>query len=213
MLDSVTGLPAFILGNGPTLPKNLSCLDGSFTVGVNRILRSGFCPTVILWVDGTAYRDDGPAMDSSGSMLVCDASIASRQFHVGLKTQVGDAALAHPSTPTQLCCNGNTGCCAARWAAALGGDPVYLVGMSATYTEKTDFYGDNRWHHKAEEGCTSSTLHLMGSELQRLLRSGNYRPVVDGEHLRQIVKGPRHSQADLRRAVSETLRRESSNCQ
>lgn len=43
---------AFVLGNGPSLSKvNLECLRGEFTVGVNRILFSGFEPNVICITD------------------------------------------------------------------------------------------------------------------------------------------------------------------
>jgi hypothetical protein len=128
-----TDLPAFILGNGPALPvDDLDCLSGCFTIGVNRVLLSGFTTTVLLWVDGTVRTDDptyAERMDASDALLVCDRSIRKWQFHVGLKTHVGDMALQRRSTPTELCVNGNTGCCAARWAIALGCRPVYLVGM------------------------------------------------------------------------------------
>ena len=48
--------PAFILGNGPTLPADLSCLDGYLTVGVNRI-RERYDPTCLLWLDADAQPD------------------------------------------------------------------------------------------------------------------------------------------------------------
>ena len=44
------GHPAFILGNGPALPEDLSGLADFFTVGVNRILER-LDPTFIMWLD------------------------------------------------------------------------------------------------------------------------------------------------------------------
>jgi len=157
--------PAFILGNGPDLPvAELTLLADQFTIGVNRILRSGFTPTVILWVDSTVYRDDGPDMDASGALLVCDRSVAQTQQHIGLRTWVGNEALRRRSGPKTLVCNGNTGCCAARWALALGFAPVYLLGMGARHRgTRTDFYGANRWH-------TDVALRRMARELDRLRR-------------------------------------------
>jgi len=186
-------MPAFVLGNGPWLPvDDLDCLAERFTIGVNRIFQAParFRPTVLLWVDGDCYRKHAEEMDNCGSLMICDRSVRRRQYHVGLETCIGAAALQKESLPERLCCNGNTGCCAARWAAALGCDPVYLVGMSARYRDgRTDFYGDNPRHHLAEVGCTSSTLALMRRELDRLMLDLGpvIVPVPDGELLRDFA--------------------------
>ena len=196
--------PAFILGNGPTLPvERLALLKDQFTIGVNRVLRSGFTPTVILWGDVTVYQEDGQQMDASGALLVCDRSVACRQHHHGLKTWVGNAALRHASTPATLCCNGNTGCCAARWALALGCQPVYLLGMSATYEPgRTDFYGNNRWHGQG-------TLGRMRDEILRLEaeRPGAVRAIRHGAALEEIVSGlPARDPAGIRQQLLRLLR-------
>ncbi len=200
LIASVSGIPAFVLGNGPTLPvDDLGCLSGQFTIGVNRIMRSGFVPTVILWVDNTVYGDDGEQIDNSGALLVCDLSLASRQYHIGLETWVGGGAFNHDTTPTELCVNGNTGCCAARWAIALGFDPVYLVGMGAVYLDgKTDFYGENRWHHKTAPD-DDGTLPLMRREMRRLRSDCDVLEIPDGEILRSVAEPlVDHEQKNLR---------------
>ena len=53
------GHPAFILGNGPTLPpkEDLGVLDDFFTVGVNRIWYSGYDPLVVQWTDSEIAAD------------------------------------------------------------------------------------------------------------------------------------------------------------
>jgi len=189
-------LPAFCLGNSPRLPADLSCLKDKFTVGVNRILKSGFCPTVILWVDGNIYRirghvtEDGHAMDRSDAVLVCDKSVAVTRYHHGLQTWIGDNALKRCSTSTELCCNGSTGTCAARWMLALGCNPVYLVGMDARYKDGvSDFYGDNPWHHRTPGD--NGTLSLMNEELRRLQQDfeGRVLEVVNQEHLEEVAGG------------------------
>ena len=201
-------MPAFVLGNSPYLPvDDLWRLEAQFSIGVNRILRSGFTPTVLLWVDHSVYGDDGKQIDESGALLVCDASIRQRQYHIGLKTWVGDAALKHESTPTQLCVNANTGVCAARWALALGCRPVYLLGMEARYQDgRTNFYGDNRWHHRTAQdpgtvlGMTGSLRELMLSHERDL------RHVPDGEALADVVEGlPEIDQEELRCSLRTLL--------
>ena len=193
------GLPAFILGNGPTLPvDDLGCLDGCFTVGVNRIVRV-YEPTVLLWVDGSVYTDDSEdarLIDEAESLKVCDQSVWQRQGWIGLKTWTGDNAVRHETTPTELCCNGNTGCTAARWAIALGCNPVYLVGMCAKYQGtgedlRTDFYGVNDRHHVApldDDVPTSITLHHMTTELTRLTRDfPDVKHIPFGDLLRDVA--------------------------
>jgi hypothetical protein len=176
--------PAFILGNGPTLPTAaLPALADRFTIGVNRILRSGFVPTVILWGDLTVYGDDGPAMDASGALLVCDRSVARRAEHVGLRTFAGDDSRRRRATPWTLLCDGNTGCCAARWALSLLCRPVYLLGMSSAYEAgRTDFYGRNRWHDAGALGRMRRQRQLLLSE-----HGADVHVIGDADELRRVA--------------------------
>ena len=160
-----------------------------------------------MWVDGTFYRDESEYVDDCGALLVCDRAVAHRQFHHGLVTWVGDAALQKEPTATTLSCNGNTGCCAARWAIALGCRPVYLLGMEAAYQgDLTDFYGRNPCHHNTE--ADHGTVAVMRSELQRLKldHPDNVVEIPDGLTLREVAaEHPEHSQDDLRRWVLQEI--------
>jgi len=178
---------AFILGNSPLLPvADLDCLDRCFTVGVNRIVEV-YDPTVVMWVDSTVYRAVGKQIDASAALPVCDASVYQRQRHIGLRTWTGEGALTHETTPTTLCCNGNTGCMAARWALALGCETVYLVGMEARYAGgKTDFWGVNPRHRTVGD---TQTLNVIAAELKRLKRDfpGRAIAIPDGVMLRECA--------------------------
>jgi len=208
MISSPLEGPAFVLGNGPGLPEDLSCLDGLFTIGVNRIFRA-YRPTVLLWVDRSVYQEHAEAMEAAGSLMVCAKRLKQRRHHVGLQDFAGDEALAHERDGDwrQLCCNGNTGCCAARWALALGCSPVFLVGMGAKYIDgKTDFYGVNERHHRT--AGDNGTLMLMRAELNRLLRqeSDDVVPVPTGKLLREFaaMASPDAGLADRLRAALES---------
>ena len=204
MLDD---LPAFILGNGPYLPTgDLDCLAERFTIGVNRIVRV-FTPTVTTWVDRSVYDDVGELIDGCGALPVCDRAARQRQEHIGLKTWVGEDALTHESAADVLCCNGNTGCTAARWALALGCRPVYLVGMEARYRDgRTDFYGQNPRHRR--EGVVG-TLDVIRAELNRLLRDhgDDVVPLTDATTLREVAAVcERVDQDQLRFRIRQILR-------
>jgi len=204
MLDD---LPAFILGNSPYLPTgDLDCLAERLTIGVNRIVR--VCtPTVVMWVDRSVYDDVGNLIDGGGALPVCDRAVRHRQRHVGLKTWVGDDALKHESAADVLCCNGNTGCMAARWALALGCRPVYLVGMEARYRDGlTDFWGRNPRHRR--EGLVS-TLDVIRGELARLLRDHgrDVAAIGDGRTLREVAaRCGRVDQGEIRSRIRQILR-------
>lgn len=197
--------PAFILGNSPRLPVgDLDCLAGLFTIGVNRILGTGFTPTVILWVDRSVYVDCGEQIDGSDSLLVCDSHLTQRYLHVGLKLFAGDDSLGRKPKPDELHASGNTGTCAARWAVGLGCKPVYILGMEARYKgDKTDFYGVNEHHHG--EG---KTLGVMSSELNRLLHDCGdvVQPISGGKMLKIIAASyQQNDQEALRKSVKSSI--------
>lgn len=202
--------PAFVLGNSPRLPiDDLECLAGCFTVGVNRILQV-FTPTVLVWVDGTVSRNDvanRALMDDTDALLVCDKSVADTQGHHGLLTHVGDAAVAHNATPKTLVCNGNTGCCAARWAYSLGCRPVYLVGMDATYVDgKTDFYGVNEHHHRRAKDNGTAAQMRAEVEWLKVNLGDDVVEVFDGVLLRKLAATVEPRNQDmLRHAVLEKI--------
>jgi len=197
-----------VLGNSPCLPvDDLGVLDNQLTIGVNRIA-SVFTPTVLMWVDGNIYKQNGNRtdhaglMDKCGALLLCDRSVKDRAFHIGLKANIGVRAHKELSKPTTLNVDGNTGCGAARWAVSMGCYPVYLLGMEARYVDgQTNFWGRNRWHRMVPG---NSTLDVLRRELERLL--GDYPssvfPVPSGAMLRSVAENlPPYDQEDLRQAI------------
>lgn len=199
--------PAFILGNGPGLPGNLGVLSRCFTVGVNRILDTGFTPTVLLWMDGSFYREQAAQVDASEALQICSASLANRRWHIGLHSWSGQDALHHHAAPTVLCCNGNTGCCAARWALSLGCPVVYLLGMGAEYRDgRTNFYGVNPWHHRPPGAETA--LEVMQAERDRLWDDfgERLRLARDEADLTEIAAGEEGmDQTELRARIRQAI--------
>ena len=144
------------------------------------------------------YDTDAAGIEAGGALLVCDRSVACRPHHQGLRLVPGrEASLRRPTVQT-LCCAGNTGVCAARWALALGCRPVYLLGMSAEYDgERTDFYGVNPFHG-------GSTPEIMRRELRRLMEAcaGRVHPITSSQMLRAAAgQSPLVDQQQIRRKV------------
>ena len=133
------GHPAFILGNGPALPEDLSGLADFFTVGVNRILER-FDPTFIMWLDADVTPLVEPRLaDAQAVPLVRDEVCSGPWLSL-------TPAHTLQGPTTYIDCK-NSGVSAAYWAVTLGCRPIYLLGMSATYqADRTNFYGCNRFH-------------------------------------------------------------------
>jgi len=191
-------IPAFILGNGPFLPlESLHLVANRFTIGVNRILRIAFAPTILMWVDASVYQDDGAEIEASNSLLICSDEVAVTQKHVRLPLAPhGTLKSIHH---LEVC--GNTGACAARWAVALGCWPVYILGMGGQYRHgRSNCYGMNRRH-------TDETLKRMQGELDLLLHDhpDHVRFLKDGGELRQAAQVlPELHQPSLR-AMLQTI--------
>ena len=157
---------AFVLGNGPTLPlQHLPRLVSQFTIGVNRILLSGFTPTAIAWCDAEIYNEGCGEMDASGAVLITTVRnvIPTRNatHHVlTLRKTSQDQGNA-----SEFYASGNSGTAAARLCMALGFDRVHLLGMSGLAPkegEPSDFWGDNKRHRP-------NTYRMFESEHKALL--------------------------------------------
>ena len=145
-LDSVT---AFVLGTGPDLPADrLGGLGRYFTIGVNRIWRTGFVPAVSFWIDAGVYEENPAHFDRT--VCVCDQSAAARADHIGLPMRAGTLP-RHPN-PNFLHHLANAGAVAALWAVAMGCYPVILLGMGG-----------------GDDGRGPGQLAAMRRDLRRLL--------------------------------------------
>jgi hypothetical protein len=191
-----------VLGNGPTLPVAvLPSLRGRLTLGVNRILRSGFAPTIIMWVDATVWPDEGPALDAAeqaGALLI--SSVMATAHSISLPLAGGCSAWDVPHSARTLLCRGNTAVMAARWALdCLRCSHVYMLGCNAEGVG--DFYGENP-HHAA------GAVDNMQRELGRLLH--HYAGRVDvlttaGEALAAIAATEEIDEAATIRKIRRML--------
>jgi hypothetical protein len=142
---------AWVLGNGPGLPvDHLHLLDDEFTVGVNRIYRSGFAPKVVLWVDPMekVLREEWPDMRQH---MLENGSIGVSAYGHTRKNQCEYLlTLCNPKRnadkmrdPSYICCDGTSGIAAVRWCFALGFDTVRTLGISDgnhQHTERRHFF-------------------------------------------------------------------------
>ena len=114
------GHPAFVLGNGPTLPSDLTPLDGFFTVGVNRILYH-YDPTVVMWFDANVVPDIADRLATCEAIPFTNDEINHGQWNglkpYGTRLRWVDEPLRRPD---YVAATGNSGASAAYWAMSLG---------------------------------------------------------------------------------------------
>lgn len=136
----------FILGNGPTLNKFiLDNLYEEFTIGVNRILYSGFQPTIVGATDPKGITEDLiQYMNNSKSKLVfaehyakaaiekgLNKSKVSKTFKINFTSKYGDVYLNlynHDFSMTTAALN-VVADCAIPLAMYLGIKNIFLLGM------------------------------------------------------------------------------------
>jgi len=144
--DRLIDVPAFILGNAPSLNKvDLGLLKNYFTIGINRIFKK-YDPTIIVWQDLALWIQHQKQVKKMKAIKYCRKGADSGKcYHFnmhGRKSQLTD-------TPAILYGRGSSGPIAFQLAYSLGCNPVVLVGMDCRYNKKTgdtDFYGKNPMH-------------------------------------------------------------------
>jgi len=151
--NTLTNIPCFIIGNGPSLdddlPKDKSdILDDYFTVGINRsFLR---CDTMVLtFQDMSLWWTERKVLVKQKSIILCRnrADPENKFFHFLLLG--GQYDLPKDGNPSALIGRGSSGPLAFQIAFYLGCSPIVLLGMDCRYRDgKTDFFGVNTMHRE-----------------------------------------------------------------
>ena len=196
----LAGVPVFILGNSPWLPiDSLPLLNDFFTIGVNRITQV-YDPTILMIIDETVFKDVELDQIHAQKLFNCSMDRKYKTPETWLPDLVG-ASQDWGTSPGQIHANGNSGVAAAAWAATLGCEPIYLLGMEARYDgDRTDFYGVNR-HHMA--GVINNLQRMM----KRLHESfAHCIDVTSPEQLKQIIETNDHHRHDRQYWMDELWR-------
>lgn len=196
--------PAFILGTAPTLPLDqLHELHSCFTVGINRLLKSGYVPTAMFGVDPLT-RVEWQREWSDVDTLFVFPTVDRHAFGgcVGLELELFAGSNSN-LPPHSVACDGNSGVAAARWALSLGCEPVYILGMSGKFVgSQCDFFPSTHGPTLpiAEARLTSSRDKLLAEHGDRIIDA-------DQLDLSQLAAGQDHDQQQLRTWLKEACAR------
>src|SRR5690606_12616135 len=119
--NALSGVPAFIIGNAPSLNKhNLSLLNDFFTIGINRVFSPyvNLEPTILMWQDPELWYTERHRITQTNSIKYCRdiADVQGRFYHFRLT----NGGFRLPETPSVLHGRGATGPLAFQLAYILG---------------------------------------------------------------------------------------------
>ncbi len=123
------GIPAFILGNGPSIEnENLDLLNDFFTIGCSRIcLRCE--PTILMWQDVEVWKDVNADIMKSNSIKV--SREGQYPGNVAVRFVIKENGIGISKIPWLLNGYMNNGILAVQLAFALGCSPIVLLGMDS----------------------------------------------------------------------------------
>lgn len=152
--------PVFLIGNGPSLnDEDISYLSNYLTIGINRSFYK-IDSTILLWQDASLWFSERDKILKSESIKLCTkhSDPDNRFSHFELKK--GDFGI--PDSFNTLIGSGSTAPLAVQLSILLGCNPIVLLGFDCKYREdRTDFYGNNRFHNnKTLSQCLSGLLWI-----------------------------------------------------
>ncbi len=153
--DRLVDVPAFILGNGPSLnEENVSLLADYFTIGINRAFYA-LDPTILIWQDIGLWNTEYHKLHNTQALKVARDVADPRRIYYNFHLKGGhykfDTTKSHI-----LYGRGSTGPVAVQLAASLGCRPIILLGMDCKRGAdgRSDFWGENpHWLPHTLDNC------------------------------------------------------------
>jgi len=146
---AIKGVPAFIIGNGPSLNwEDCQLLEGLFTIGINRAFYY-IDPIVLFWQDIGLWNTEHYRIINTQALKVArdiaDPRKLYYQYHLKSEPYKFDKRtnIRHG--------RGSSGPLACQLAVAMGCTSLVLLGMDGledVFSSKSNFYGSNP-HHTA----------------------------------------------------------------
>lgn len=153
--DRLPDIPAFIIGNGPSLSfLKIKLIADYFSIGVNRAFYK-LDPTILLWQDISLWNTEYQKLHNTQALKVSRDVSDPRKIYYNFHLKGGGYKF-DPSTTHILYGRGSTGPLAIQLAVAMGCRPIVLLGMDCKRGSKgeSDFYGENKhWTDATLNNC------------------------------------------------------------
>ena len=181
-------MPAFIMGNGPSLKDQpLKVLSDFFTIGINRSFYL-LDPTILLWQDIGLWNTEHHKLHNLQCIKLCRDISDPRHIYYNFYLRGGPYKFEKKTHI--LNGRGSTGPIAVQFAAALGCDPIILLGMDCAVGDdgKTDFYGTNpHWRVSTLANCKSGLEFLQKNCPAKLINCSNNNVFEENVPLMEVM--------------------------
>ncbi|MHA2279564.1 MAG: hypothetical protein ACXAC5_01545 [Promethearchaeota archaeon] len=161
-VDRLPDIPAFIIGNGPSLidqPTHL--LEDYFSVGVNRAFLK-VDPTILLWQDISLWNTEYQTLHNTQALKVSRDVSDPRKIYYNFHLKGGGYKFDTTTTHI-LYGRGSSGPLAIQLAVAMGCRPIVLLGMDCARgpNGESDFWGENKhWTDATLPNCLKGLLFV-----------------------------------------------------
>ncbi len=186
MRNCMSGLPAFILGNGPSVNDNdLKNIDGYFSIGTNRIFQV-YEPTILFWQDTQINQNHEREIDKCMSMKFCRRDCNQEEKYISFDLCGSSFSLS--DSPLRLNGRGCSGVLAAEFAISLGCSHLVLIGCDGVYSNgRSDFYGNNRDHNNRTLSNFSSSLQWLKENSPVPIRNCGLSSLWKREDIKDVI--------------------------
>ncbi len=159
--DRLPDIPAFIIGNGPSLDSlKIKLIEDYFSIGINRAFYK-LDPTILLWQDISLWNTEYQKLHNTQALKVSRDVSDPRKIYYNFHLKGG--GYKFDSTTHILHGRGSTGPLAVQLAVAMGCRPIVLLGMDCKRGSdgKSDFYGENKyWTDATLENCYEGLVSI-----------------------------------------------------
>lgn len=148
-VDRLPGVPAFIIGNGPSILKHdLSPLNDYFTIGINRAFKL-IDPTILFWQDISLWTTEYDKIHNLQAIKVARNVADPRRSFLNFQLKPGGFKFDTKKTHV-LYGSGNSMALAAQLAVAMGCSKIVLLGCDCKIDDdgNTNFFGINSFWNK-----------------------------------------------------------------
>lgn len=161
--DRLVDVPAFIIGNGPSLNEEpIELIKDFFSVGINRCFLSKLDPTILIWQDISLWNSEYNKLHNTQALKVARDVSDPRKIYYNFHLRGGGYQF-HPETTHIMYGRGSTGPLAVQLAVSLGCRPLILLGMDCVRGSDghSDFYGDNKhWTDSTADNCRDGLVFI-----------------------------------------------------